>query len=408
MISKLKYEYLLFFIAVAWALFFSFSLQLQPYYSAIGDDATYLAAAKLLYFDATLDASRPVLIAAIFGLPFLFGCTASVVIKWVFVLNFLTWFFTGILVFKIGAAQFNKKIAFVIAVVFLLSVGNLAHAFRVLSESVFIFMLVLALYFIHNYFLTRKPEFITLAVSILLFNTLIKPVAIGFTLLLLLFFIREMKSIFINKFSPVMLAGLLLVFFQMYSLKKTYGDFTLSYIGSITYYNYLGTKADCYRKNIEFVPGKSERTKAFNKVPISGIKETASKDLSEQLQNNTVNLGKAYLFCMYSNISKGNYIVSECKNDNDTFYFGFFKFLFKVVSKLQNIIFTGTGIIMSFYFLIKFKTQQHFFVILSLFLLYLFFISAMSCYECDRFHIVLYPIILLMYAHFYQNKIHND
>jgi hypothetical protein len=40
----------------------------------------------------------------------------------------------------------------------------------------------------------------------------------------------------------------------MYSMQKTYGRFTLTYIDTITYYNYLGTRAENLRleENYDF------------------------------------------------------------------------------------------------------------------------------------------------------------
>ena len=102
MISKIKYEYLLGIIAVLWVLFFSFVLQLKPYFYQLGDDATYLEASKLLYFKGLLDNTRPFLIAALFGIPYLFGFNDDIVIRWGYILNFCSWFFTIILIFKIG------------------------------------------------------------------------------------------------------------------------------------------------------------------------------------------------------------------------------------------------------------------------------------------------------------------
>lgn len=404
MISKIKYGYLLLFIAVVWGLFFSFTLQLQPYFSTEGDDRSYLEAARLLYAHGTLDGIRPMLVAALFGLPYAFGLSTAVVIKWVFVLNFLCWFGTVMLVFKIAASHYGRQTAFMVAVLFLLCIGNLAHAFRFLSEPVFIFLLLLSLYFANAYFLKQQPKYLTIAISILFFNALIKPVAVGMSVVMLLFFIKKIKDIVTNRYASFLALGIGMLVFQVFSLKKTYGDYTLSYIGSITYYNYLGAKADCYRKGIEYLPGEIARTTAYNRLSCNTMKKTADRDLSEQLKNNTFNLFRAYLFCMYSNSSKGNYIVSECRNAGHTSYFDFFRLFFKAVSKLQTIILTITGVAFSFYILLKRKSQNPVLVLFSAILLYIFFISAISCYECDRFHIAFFPLVLLMFGHFYHKK----
>lgn len=398
MIYKVKYEYLLAFIAIIWVLFFSFTIQLKPGFSLIGDDGTYLYSARLLYFNFQIDNTRPLLISVIHGVPYLFGFNDNVVIKWGLFINFLCWFFTIILLFKIISKRLDRKKAFLLSLFFIFIIGNLAHAFRFLSESIFIFMIVLSIYFVSKYYETTKPYYLTIAISILLLNTLIKPVSIGLAFILFVFFSKQFNRIIFNKFSFLLIVSFSLIVFQMYSLKKNYGDFTISYISSITYYNYLGDKADCYKKGIEYFPGKSERSKKFGLLSSHQMKEIADNDLKNQLKNNKFNLFKAYLFCIYSNSSKGNFIVSECKNVNNTSYFDVFRFLFKAISKIQNIVFTIISVVLSFYYLLNFKETDTFYLIIATFVLYIFFISAISCFECDRFHIGFFPLMVLLFS----------
>ena len=406
MISKIKYEYLLSLIAVLWALFFSFVLQLKAGFSPIGDDGSYLISAKLLYFNLKIDDTRPLLISAIHGIPYLFGFTDNIVIKWGIFINFLCWFFTTILLFKIISKRLYRKTAFLFSILFISCIGNLAHAFNFLSESIFIFMILFSIYLIHRYYESKKQYYLTLAISILLLNTLIKPVSIGLALITIVFFIREINKIFLNKFSFFLVTSLFLLFFQMYSLKKNYGDFTISYISSITYYNYLGAKADCFKKGIEYLPSKNERAYEFAKYSDHKMIKVANDDFKYQIKNNTTNLIKAYLFCIYSNSSKGNFIVSDCKNVTKTCYFDFFRYLFKAISKMQNIIFTSCSVLISIYLLVNAKKTNKFYLLISIFILYLFFISAISCFQCDRFHIAFFPLLLLIFANLKRNKLH--
>lgn len=396
MISKIRYEYLLVFTAIIWVLFFSFTIQLTPGYSAIGDDGSYLFSARLLYFNFQIDNTRPVLISLIDGVPYLFGFTDSVVIKWGLFLNFLCWFFTDILLFKIISKRLDRKKAFLFSVLFIFCVGNLAHAFNFLSDTIFIFLIILSLYYVANYYETKKYYYITLSISILLLNSLIKPVSIGLALILIVFFITKFNKIILNRFSFFLIISFSLIIFQMYSLKKNYGDFTLSYISAITYYNYLGAKADCYKKGIEYIPGKNERSIKFGLLTSHEMKKKANDDFKYQIKNNTLNLFKAYLFCIYSNTFKGNFIVSECKNKKETNYFDIFYFLFKAISKLQNIIFTISGVIISVFSVIKLKKEDDFYLLISFFILYIFFVSAMSCFQCDRFHIAIFPLFIML------------
>ena len=396
MISKIRYEYLLVFIAILWGLFFSYAIQLTPAFSTIGDDGSYLFSARLLYFNHQLDNTRPLLISLLHGMPYLFGYSNSVVIKWGLFLNFLCWFFTDILLFKIISKRLDRKKAFLFSVLFIFCIGNLAHAFNFLSDTIFIFLILLSVYSVVKYYDTKKYYYITLSISILLLNSLIKPVSIGLALIMIVFFITKFNKIILNRFSFFLIISFSLIIFQMYSLKKNYGDFTLSYISAITYYNYLGAKADCYKKGIEYIPGKNERSIKFGLLTSHEMKKKANDDFKYQIKNNTLNLFKAYLFCIYSNTFKGNFIVSECKNKKETNYFDIFYFLFKAISKLQNIIFTISGVIISVFSVIKLKKEDDFYLLISFFILYIFFVSAMSCFQCDRFHIAIFPLFIML------------
>ncbi|POS02780.1 hypothetical protein Q361_10293 [Flavobacterium croceum DSM 17960] len=398
MIRNIKYEYLLVFISIVWVVFFSFTLQLTPYFSPICDDGSYLYAAQLLYHQGEIDNTRPLLLAAIHGFPYLFGCKDDTVIVWGFVLNFLCWFSTIILVFKIISLQCTRKKAFLYTLVFISLLGNLAHNFNFLSESIYIFMIVLSIYFISKYYKSQDFKYLTIAFTLLTFNSLIKPVSLGLVLLFGLFYIKHLKSILFNKYNLLLSCSVLLLLFQMLWIKKKYGDFTISYIGAITYYNYLGDKAHCYQNNLEYIPGETLRAKQLNTLTSHQIKQLAEVDFKNQLQNNTLNLCKAYLFCIYSNSSKGNFIISQCENNNKTSYFDFFKFSFKVVSKLQNIILTILSITLAGYTLLKIKRNNGFSTILSVAILYIFLISAMSCFQCDRFHIAFFPLFVILYS----------
>jgi hypothetical protein len=278
----------------------------------------------------------------------------------------------------------------------MLCIGNLAHAFRFLSETMYIFMVVASVYLTHKYDRSKQAKYLSLAIALLLLNALIKPVSLGLAVVFAAFYVFKLKSILLNAYTPILLGSALLVLFQMYSLKKQYGDFTISYIGAITYYNYLGAKSDCYQKGIEYLPGKNERVDKIKHLPSHEAMQLAHADFVDQLTHNPFNLGKAYLFCLYSNSSKGNYIVSECKNEQKTAYFGFFRWLFKAISKCQTIFFTLSGVVLSLYLLVKFKKTKSFYVLTALTILYIFFISAMSCFECDRFHIAFYPLVLFL------------
>src|SRR5690606_8422339 len=191
---------------------------------------------------------------------------------------------------------------------------------------------------------------------------------------------------------------------QMHGMKTQYGDYTISYISTITYYNYLGAKADCLKKDTVFVPGENARAKYFNKFSSHEQKKLVSDDIRAQLKDNKQNLAKAYVYCLFSNSSKGSYIVSQSSNDEQTAYFDMFKLLFKAVSKIQNIVLTIFGVLLSLYFLIFRKRKSGFHVVTSLLLLYIFFVSGVSCQQGDRFHIVFFALAILLIGGFSENR----
>jgi hypothetical protein len=396
MVSKLKYEYLLGFIAIIWVLFFSFILQLRCNYTLEGDPGSYLLAAKKLYLNFAVDDGRPLFISAIIGFPFLFGFNENFIFKWIFFVNLLCWLSTVFLVYKIIITKKERKVGFYYTLIFLFCVGNLAIVFQLLSESVFIFMLVLSVFFINKYQLTNDISLLTITVGLLFLTILIKPIAIGLVFILLLFFYKKLNELFSNKFSFFILFSLILIFFQMYSLKKDYGNFTISYIDSFTYYNYLGTRADCLKNKTEFMEGVNQRYVEFSKLSSYQQRKTANQDFINQIKHNPINLFKAYIINISINSSKGSPVVHGAKNENKTFYFNVFQFFFKVISKLQNIFFTLTGIYLSIAIVFNWKKEKPFFRMLSLMILYLFLVSAISCDQGDRFHIVFYPLILLL------------
>lgn len=400
--GKIKNEYLLLIIAIAWVFFFSFVLQLHPEFTLKNDEGSYYSAAERLYLHGIPDDGRPLLISAINGFPMLFGYSGIAVFKWILGVNLVCWFLTALMIYKIASEELHPKKGFFIALIFLSCVGNLMMAYKLLSESVFLFLLILAVYLIHKS-INGRYEYVSLATAVLFLAVLVKPLAMGLGLLLLVWHFRKLKEILWNKFSVFLYVSLSLVFFQMYAIKRHYGDFTVSYIDSFTYYNYLGAKADCYRKGIDYVQAENERYAYFAQFPSHEQRQIASDDFKEQLQNNSGNLLKAYLSDFYSNASKGSPFISERENKSGTAYFDVFRMLFKILSKVQNIVFTLLGITMSALLLLR-KKCSAFYSVISVVALYIFTVSAISCDQGDRFHMVIYPIVLLQVFHFWPAK----
>ena len=395
MISKFKNEILLFLIALIWLLFFAFIFQIKINLLLEGDEPGYLAAAKNLYLHLKVNDGRPLCISLINGFPILFLASDITIRKWVLIINILCWISTILLIYKIAKSKTNKNSAFINAIIFLLSIGNLAITFKFLSESIFIFMLVTSIYLINKYLQTKQHFYLTISLSLLILSVLVKPIAMGLVSIIIIYYLKQMPKIITNKYSVLVIISLFLLVFQMYSLKKEFGNFTVSYISAYTYYAYLGTRADCLKNHKEFVEVSNERCNYINQFSNFDQHKIANDDLKNQIMNNSVNLIKAFIINIYSNSSKGTAVIQGFKNYNHNVYYDYFRVIYKLISKAQNIIFSIFGIIISLYFLVSYKKRDVFFAIISIVILYIIAVSAISSNQGDRFHIVVFPLIIL-------------
>ena len=396
MLKKYKFYFLLLLIASSWLLFFSFVIQLKMNFLLEGDEPGYFQAAQKLYSSFRLDDGRPLLIAAINGFPLLFGLKIDWLNYWIFLINVFSWLATAFFIFDIVATNFNKKAGFFLALIYIFCVGNLAITFKVLSESVFIMFLIFGIFLTNKYLLSRNYKFLSVAISIFFLASLIKPIALGMGFILTFIFIKNLKLIFINKYSIFIFLSIGLVFFQMNTLKKEYGNFTISYIDGFTYYNYLGTRADCLKNNTKFIQGKNPRFLYLSKFNHVEQKKIVLSDFKNQLFNNTFYLIKAYFINILSNSTHGSPVITNCQNKNKTNYFDFFKVLFKVLSKIQNIIYTTIGLSLSLYCLKNYQSFNKLLFLISALQLYLFLLSAISSNQGDRLHLVLFPLTILL------------
>lgn len=404
MIKKIDKEFWLVIFALIWIILLTFLCQIKISNSVVGDEGSFLKAALKLYHQKLPSDDRPLLIAAIQGFPLLFKLPIQSVYIWSFFINCVCWILSSLLIFKICKIKVGGKWAFVAGILFLLCIGNLAINFKLLSESVYIFFILWSLFFINTYFSKYQIKFLLLAIIVLTLSILIKPLSIGLLFLVLILSLKQWKSLATNRLSILLFLSFGLLFFQMQSMKSQYGNYTISYIDAFTYYNYLGTRADCLKNDKEFKQGENERYQHFLKLSSLEQKKVANEDLIFQMQYNFPNLIHAYFINLSINSSKGSASIHELKNSSHTTYFDFFQFSFKVITKLQNIILSLFGFLLSINYLFRFKKYGVLSVVAITFL-YIFFVSGISSDQGDRFHIILYPLVLIMLVHFLKTKI---
>lgn len=395
-IEKYKVQLILIFIGFICFSAVSYLLQLHHQSYIFPDSYSYLLSIKQLYFEHTLNDHRPFLFSFLSGIPLFLDTAIVNIFNWSLVLNLFSWLGTSLLLYKILSNFYKNNIAYLFSIFNLLLVGSIAICFHFLTEPIFTFFLIIIFYYIQKFEITKESKFLSIAISLLLLSLLIKPILKFFILMVFAFYFKHFGKMLKTKFSFYLVIPIFLVFFQMYSLKRNYGDFTLSYIDTATYFNYLGTKADCYKNNIEFEQGHNQRHSYFSKFSPKDGKKIALNDLKNQFRNNKINLLKAYFSNLYINSTKGSASVFACENVNNRKKFEIFLFFFKAITKAQNIILTVIGLILAFHTLIRWRKSMSFIVTVSVAFLYIFFISGISSDQGDRLHLIFYPLVIIM------------
>jgi hypothetical protein len=405
---KYKFEILIVIIGFLWIEFLNFILQLNLQNRISPDAESYFESAHNLYFLHKGHQYRPILLALIQGIPFAFGCSNWEVYKACFPINFLFWVGTVLFVFKILSGFLSKKKAFYTSLIALLFIGSIICIFNLYAENCYLFFIVLAFYFLQKYYASYNFLFLAISLSIFVISMLIKPGAKLLAICFIAFFIKEIVKNYNKKTILFLYGSFFLVLIQCGLLKKQYGDFTISYIDSVTYYNYLGSKAVCLSQGKNLNQLDNPRMDYIFTLSNSETKKVALDDLTNQISNNTFYLFYAYLSDVYDNSTAGNTALDYTINIKNTAYFEFSKAFFFTLSKIQNIFFTSTGFFLSIYFFITCFKKERYFSLISFFVLYTIVLSGISCSQGDRFHLPIFPFVLILILKFSIQKLNRS
>lgn len=379
--------------------FYVLQIEVQPF--RFPDSKSYELAAENLFYHQKVDPIRPIGIAFINGLPLLFGFPTASLNGWNFVINGIIWILSLQITFKLLNTYINHKVAFGLSIAYSLIIGTLIVHFHFLSEGIFTFLLIVSFYLLRKYELHSDSKYLMFAFAILLFSVFIRPSAKGILLIVFTFYIVKFLKHWKSKSSVLIAIVGFIVGVHLVEMKRNYGNFTLSYIDSFTLYNYLGTRADAISKDESFVQCNNQRFDHFTQLSFPKQKVVAISDFKNQLQNNTFALISAYGTDLFTNTFYGSNALYEYKNCNKTAYFEPIKLVFRAVSKVQNIILTVMGLLLSFIVLLRNKYSKTA-TIAAYTILYLFFTSGISSEQGDRFHLVFYPLILLLLAEYWK------
>jgi hypothetical protein len=368
------------------------------------DSFNYQEAAKNMYVFHTGHIYRPILMSFITGIPYLFGSSDAFILSFSFYVNLFCWLASFLLFFEILKEFVKPIVAFWFTVFSIFIVGNTAHVFHLLTETIYQFLIILAFYLLLNYYKTKEFLYLSLSLSIFLSTMLIKPGSKFLAIIIVAYFIKEIIRNYKSKSIIFLCGSLLLIGIQCAGMKYQFGNFTLSYIDSVTYYAYIGSKAICIKNGKEWAQMNNPRADYLFSCQAKDQKKIAEEDLKNQLQYNTLNLVKAYFSDLRENTVSGNSCLEEIKNYKKRSCFDYLKTTLFDVSKWQNRLFTLLGFVLAIFFFLKGLKRPDILTFVSFFILYIIILSGISCGQGDRFHLVTFPFMIVLLAKYLSEK----
>ena len=403
-LTKFKYQIILIIIGIVWIAFLNELMQIIGQNNICNDCDNYRESASYLYHNFKTHYFRPIGMAIVTGLPYFFGATDVSIYKFSLIINIITWLGTALLLFNFLKKQLTINIALLWTLLFYSIISFVFINFQLLTESIFTFLMVTVFYFLDKYFNSKSFYFLSIGISILLFAMLIKPSIKFFAIVIFIYFGKTLITDYKSKSMLFIYFSLMLIAFQHIKMKYDYGNYTLSYIDSFTYYNYLGSKAFYFKTNDTLNQNNNKRANFLANFSYPEQRNIATKDLLNQIRNNKINLIKAYISNLSENTKTPNTTISTLKNLKNNSYYHSLKKCLIIISKYQNRFFTIIGFILALYYLLYYYKQDYVCSLIGLYILYIIVVSGVSCSQGDRFHIVFFPFVIILMARFYNKK----
>lgn len=404
LLKKYRYHLGLILVGLCWLAMLNFLLQLDQQTLIYPDCDNYLESAQKMYLKFTGHYYRPMVMAFITGIPYLFGSSDAGIFQWSLFVNIVCWLGTALLLFEIIKHFLAERTAFVFAILPFFILGNVVLNFHLLTENIFVFFIMLAFYLLFRYYKTGSFWYLSLSLSLLLSSMLVKPGAKFLAIIVTLFFIKEIFRNYKSKSMVFIYGSLLMIAIQVVGMKAQYGDFTISYIDGVTYHNYIFSKAECFKKGKTYHQINNPRAEYLFSLDFTDQKKVALEDAKQQLRNNFPNVVKAYFDNLLENSKSGNPSVFDLKNHQKKSYFSFWKSTVFDATKWQNRFFTLLGFLLAVYFGLKYYKKDRLYFFVAFFIGYIILLSGISSGQGDRFHLVTFPFVILLSAKFLSDK----
>lgn len=402
--SRYGFHFLIVLIAWSSILLLDFFVQSSSQGIIYPDSFSYMESARNLFVFHRGHNYRPILMAIINGIPYLFGAKDQFIYQFGVLTNFICFAGFFVVFFEIAKNYFKRKTAFWLTIFSIFFFGNIALVFHLLTENIFMFGFIVGYYFLMLYYKSANFKFLAFSITVFLLLMLIKPGAKLYAILLFIYFSKIIWKNIKSKYNWAIYGALFLIFVQCAGLKYQFGNFTLSYIDSVTYYNYLGSKAKCIEYGKEYEQINNPRAEYIFSFECKDQAKIASEDFIFQIKNNTENLLKAYIQDFIENSKTGNTCIEDCKNVLQRSSFSISKAVIFGITKWQNRLFTLLGILASLYFILMNIKKPNLFFWISIYLVMNYAVSGISCGQGDRFHVITFPLVVLLLAKIIQER----
>jgi len=366
-------------VALVWQLLIVFFLQLHLQDVIFPDSQNYLRASKAFFSSLSPHPHRPIGMSLVTGIPLVFNAADATIFSWSWLLNTLCWLATIALLFKIINKTRYKKIAFSLALTYVFCVGPIVLNMHLLSETYYVFLLVLSFYCLQLYQNKQTAKFLFIALSLIIISWLFRPVSKYIVVLMLVIYAKDIFGTIKNKYSLLVFGSFLFLLIQCGLNYKAFGNFKVSYMDSYTAYLYITSQAEAKKRDVPRQTFSEKRYEEFMKLP---LKKRHKKGMSD---------------------FKPSLTFEYLENKKDTNLFNITKPLFNQLSRIQNILLSLLGFIIvgilcyKTLFVKSYLIKDHKLeIFLGLTIAYLVIVSGISFGQGDRFHLVVYPLIFIL------------
>jgi hypothetical protein len=376
------------------------------------DAFSYQRAAGYLFNEGfKADEIRPFGYPIILGLPYLVGADTHLILTCSLVINFLFWIGSVLIIYRIGAKFLDNRSKLLYCLVFICSVTNIYMVFQTMSETMFIFVMLLFILNISEFALSGNANKLSAALFLVCFSATIRPINYYLALLFLLFcfvyFIR------IRNITRIVLAFALFavtIGLQFNIMHKRFGEHKLSYIQNNTAFYYLFATAewmsnpgastfnDFFSKRYHEVDSAMSRCTSDSAFPYAD--SVYASNIKKNITTNGWLVLKAYMNDIRENSTSGNSAILNLTGTDNTRLHEKAKIASYKISKYENVFFSVmllVTVIISLILVLKSGLNipaLHIPALIAVAIsLYYFLCSGISYYQGDRFNFISYPLI---------------